>query len=150
VTRALEGEGGPGRSAVFTPAGDPALFRCACARPACDAPPPSTDLLARLNLLRHRLGRPLVVTSGPRCRWYNAQPEVGGEATSDHLWGEGVDLRVSTSGERDEVLAALYQPPRLFLRVGVGPDFVHAGLPGPERPGQRCWVYYERIKRAAA
>lgn len=126
----------------FTPAGDPRLFRCPCGRPDCEAPPPAAELLARLNVLRDRVGRPVIVTSGPRCPSWNAR--VGGARTSDHLTGEGADLHVRDSRERDELLDAIYTRPRLFLRIGAGPDFLHVGLPGPERPARVAWTYYLR------
>lgn len=123
----------------FSAATDAALFRCPCARPDCTAPPPSPDLLARLDNLRLRLDRPVVVTSGPRCAYWNRKK--GGTATSDHLTGEGADVAVVTSGERDRVLEEIYQRPRLFKRVGIGQVFVHVGLT-TRNPGGVCWTYY--------
>ena len=133
-------DGPVGMPGYFTPASDPRLYACGCQRKECDAPPVSTDLLARLNILRYRLGRALVVNSGPRCAVWNAKQ--GGARTSDHLSGEGADLRALTSGERDELLEAIYTRPRLFVRVGIGRDFIHVGLPGTERPARVAWTYY--------
>lgn len=122
----------------FTPSGDPLLFACGCGK-GCIAPPPSQDLLSRLDVLRYRLDRPLIVTSGPRCPYWNKKK--GGTETSDHLTGEGADLACATSVERDQLLEELYQRPRLFLRVGIGNGFVHVGLPG-KNPGRVTWTYY--------
>ena len=129
-------------SPYFTPEGDPKLFRCGCGRPECSAPAPSQTLLDRLELLRHRIGRSLRATSGPRCPFWNTHE--GGARTSDHLTGEGVDLEAATSGARDELLEAIYTKPRYFPRVGIGSSFVHVGLEGPERPPRLTWTYYPK------
>jgi zinc D-Ala-D-Ala carboxypeptidase len=122
----------------FTPSGDPALFACQCGK-GCEAPSPSPDLLARLDVLRFRLGRAVKVTSGPRCPYWNKKK--GGTETSDHLTGEGADLECATSGERDRMLEELYQRPRLFKRVGIGKNFIHVGL-STKNPGDLTWTYY--------
>jgi hypothetical protein len=122
----------------FTPATDPLLFRCGCGK-ACTAPPPSPDLLARLDNLRYRLDRPVIVTSGPRCPYWNKKK--GGTVQSDHLTGDGADLLVASSLERDQMLEELYQRPRLFTRIGIGKGFVHVGL-ATRNVGRVCWTYY--------
>lgn len=129
----------------FAPETDPRLYRCSCERPDCDAPAVSDTLVSLLNELRRRVDRPIRVTSGPRCAVWNET--VGGARTSDHLFGEGADLAAPTSGERDQLLAAVYAPPRLFWRVGIGAAFVHVGLPGHERLARLTWTYYSQLQR---
>ncbi len=127
--------------AFFSASSDPRLFSCGCGK-ACDAPPPHPDLVARLELLRYRVGRPIRVTSGPRCPDWNRRQ--GGTETSDHLTGAGADLAVATSGERWELLdACLRGPAPLFTRLGIGRTFLHVGLAGPN-PGHQIWTYYPR------
>ena len=123
----------------FTPERDRALFGCQCTRSGCDAPPVSDTLVARLNMLRDRLGRPLVVTSGPRCEYWNKKQ--GGKPNSDHRTGDGADLACVTSAQRDELLECIYRQPRLFHRVGIGPNFIHVGLT-THNAGRVTWTYY--------
>lgn len=127
----------------FTEQTDPKLFHCSCGRPECDAPPPSKDLLSRLELLRYRVERPIVVTSGPRCAWYNSQPSVGGAEDSDHVTGEGADLAAPDSRTRYALLAANFRGTPIFRRVGVGRDFVHVGIVALKLQDV-VWHYYPR------
>lgn len=48
---------------------------------------------AKLELVRHALGRPIIITSGYRCPALNAR--VGGVATSAHTKGLAVDFNSS-------------------------------------------------------
>ena len=127
----------------FTPKTDPKLFRCGCARPECDALPPSADLLARLETLRYRFERPIQVTSGPRCAWYNRQPAVGGAADSDHLTGQGADLATADSRTRYALLQANFHGPPVFRRLGIGATFLHVGVV-PEKIYDVAWCYYPK------
>lgn len=47
-------------------------------------------LLAKLDVLRERLGRPVIVTSGYRCPVHNAN--VGGVRNSQHVAGTAADI----------------------------------------------------------
>ena len=137
----------------FRPESDPHLFRCRCGRPDCEAPTGvHPALLLGLNELRSRVGRPLRATSGNRCAWWNRQQ--GGvddgddcrytEDDSEHCdptGTTGADLACVTARERDELLVAIYARPRLFRRLGIGPDFVHVGT-SILHPQQVCWTYY--------
>jgi len=49
------------------------------------------ELIDRLNEMREYLGRPIIVTSGYRAPWYNAQ--INGSPTSRHMTGKAVDIR---------------------------------------------------------
>jgi hypothetical protein len=123
----------------FAPETDPLLYSCGGPK-GCDAPPPAEDLLARLNVLRLRLDRPVIVSSGPRCAYWNKKK--GGTSTSDHLTGEGADLACATSAERWQILAAIFQDKTpLFTRLGIGKTFVHVGLT-TRNPGRLVWHYY--------
>ncbi|WP_256122119.1 D-Ala-D-Ala carboxypeptidase family metallohydrolase, partial [Gilliamella sp. wkB72] len=48
---------------------------------------------AKLELVRHALGKPIIITSGYRCPALNAR--VGGVATSAHTKGLAVDFNSS-------------------------------------------------------
>ena len=59
--------------------------------PACDAIQCIDDLVANvLDRLRSEWGRPIIVTSGYRCKELNAA--VGGARNSQHLKGQAADI----------------------------------------------------------
>ena len=121
----------------------PEEFRCRCGRPECDAPmAPSDTLLERLEMLRARVGRPIVITSGLRCRWWNEHEH--GEPNSGHLTGEEVDVATANSHERWQLLAAnWFSGPPLFERLGIGATFLHLGT-SLTLPTGVCWAYYAK------
>lgn len=114
--------------------------RCRCGRPECDAPVSLIPELGdRLDTLRERLGRPLVITSGLRCAWQNERTP-GAVPFSGHCDGTEVDFACKMSRERYAVLAALFQGARpLFPRIGLYARHVHVGL-SVRLPGQVVWV----------
>jgi hypothetical protein len=124
----------------FSSLADPHLFHCACGRAACDAPPPSALLLANLDQLRDRRGAPVTVDSGPRCAFWNLHEGGTVDPPSGHLDGSEVDVACETSGERDQLLEAVYAAPRLFLRVGIGRTFLHLGT-SPRLAQRVAWLY---------
>jgi zinc D-Ala-D-Ala carboxypeptidase len=104
------------------------------------------DLLARLDTLRARVGRPLVVTSGLRCPYWNDR--AGGERDSEHLTGEAADLVCGSGRERWQLLAANFAGPEpLFTRIGFGATFVHVGL-SRILPRDVAWTYYATTRPA--
>lgn len=118
----------------------PSEFACRCGRERCDAPTVvHPDLLARLNLLRLRVGRPLIITSGLRCAVQNER--VGGEKQSEHLTGEAADILCGSGRERFELIAAIFESKTpLFTRFGVGSNFLHVGV-SPTLPREVVWTY---------
>jgi hypothetical protein len=131
----------------FTQRTDPRLFKCPCQSDACDAPPPSSMLIDKLEELRAKVGLPLRVTSGPRCVWYNGK--VGGVKNSAHLTGTAVDLACPNSFLRWQLLAATFRAPEgapttppLFKRVGIGETFYHVDV-STKHPNMLVWHYYD-------
>jgi len=65
---------------------------------------PTADIIKNLGALvqnvlqplRNKLKKPIVVTSGYRCKLLNAR--VGGSSTSQHLYGQAVDIIVNGMG----------------------------------------------------
>lgn len=100
-------------------------YRCNCQRAGCDAPLELDPVLAeRLDILRDAIGRPLVITSGLRCRVRNA--EVGGSPASRHLTGKAVDLRCADDAARHQLLSyVLIRPVQLFPFIELAPRHVH-------------------------
>ena len=48
-----------------------------------------------LQPLRDKLGKPIIINSGYRCRQLNSHPKIKGAANSNHLYGFAADIRVS-------------------------------------------------------
>ena len=122
-------------------------FRCRCKRPVCDARlEVHPDLLSRLNLLRLRVGRPLTITSGLRCAYWN--DHEGGEKNSEHLTGEAADIACGSGRERYGLLAAIFEGKTpLFTRFGVGASFLHVGV-SATLPREVVWTYQNTTRPA--
>lgn len=72
-------------------------FRCQCGGKYCNGFPvePDPELVRDCNEIRRRLGVPVYINSGVRCRQHNAA--VGGVANSLHCDGRAADLRSEKS-----------------------------------------------------
>ena len=66
-----------------------AELACKC----CGVYVENKELLFRLEMLRAKLGKPIIITSGYRCPRHNK--EVGGVANSQHTKGTAVDIKVA-------------------------------------------------------
>lgn len=104
---------------------DMSEYRCRCHRPECDAPQELSPVMAqRLDALRESLNQPLILTSGLRCRYWNAQ--VGGAPDSRHLTGQAVDVACEADGARYTLLQhALLRPTCWFPFIELAPKHVH-------------------------
>jgi hypothetical protein len=130
-------------------------FRCRCGRPDCDAPTePAQELVDRLDLLRQRLQRPVIISSGLRCIVWNSHEH--GEFDSGHLDGTEVDIALPdlpVSLARSQTFDAIYAgglwagEARLFPRMGVGASFLHLGI-SKRLPSPRVWTYETGTKRS--
>jgi uncharacterized protein YcbK (DUF882 family) len=102
----------------------PAEFICRCGRPECDALlEPTLRLVVSLDRMREFYGSPIIVESGLRCPFWNARQ--GGEDDSEHLTGEGADLRCRSSRERWAMLSAALRAG--ITRVGIYGRHIHVG-----------------------
>jgi hypothetical protein len=103
-------------------------YRCKCGRAACPAPKElHPDLAGRLDELRERLNRPMVLTSGIRCAYWNAA--VGGEPDSRHLAGRAVDIACADNAERRALVATILLWPSEYMPcVEIAPKHVHVDL----------------------
>ena len=88
-----------------------------------------------LDEARHRLGRPIKITSGFRTPERNKA--VGGVANSAHLGGWAVDIHAPTMDEKRQLLRVLYQVG--FRRFGIMATAIHADN-DPDKP-QAVWRY---------
>jgi len=96
------------------------------------------SFLARLDDARSKAGVPFVITSGLRCRRYNA--EIGGVEDSAHVWGVAADIVATSSSQRYHVLRGLLLAG--FRRIGLNVEggFVHADT-DEDKPQDVIWGY---------
>lgn len=119
-----------------------AEFQCQC-KENCPGKIPklrlNDALLTTLNAVREKYGKPIIVTSGFRCKRHNSA--IGGAVASQHLLGTAADIRPTTNDKED--LEKLYEICKEEVGVvGLGDGrkkgFIHVDV----RPGQRKeWVY---------
>ena len=107
-------------------------FDCRC----CGKNNINMDFLEKLQLARTYAGIPFVVISGCRCDTHNK--DEGGKPTSDHLTGEGADIRVINSMERFAILDSAIAAG--FRRIGIGRGFIHLGN-AKHNPQAVAWIY---------
>jgi uncharacterized protein YcbK (DUF882 family) len=125
-------------------------FACHC---GCGTDNVSPELVAALQELRDRAGRPVMVVSGCRCPEHNR--EVGGEPQSFHLAtevleGRAGDVRIPGLG-----LWRIYELAReipAFARGGIGvyPEngFVHLDVRGGKARWAKVGGKYVSIEEA--
>ena len=67
-------------------------FRCQCRGKYCNGFPSEPDerMVRIADAIRKRIGKPITVNSGLRCKTHNAN--VGGVSNSQHLYGTAADL----------------------------------------------------------
>lgn len=117
-----------------------AEFACGC---GCGADAVSPLLVEKLQALRDRLNRKVVIVSGCRCREHNQ--DVGGKPYSAHLtdlsiryFCQAADVAVENNGERFDYLEGAIAVG--IRRIGIGPTFVHLDV-DPRKPQGVTWLY---------
>lgn len=85
-----------------------------------------TLLIVLLQLLRNKVGKPLVITSGYRCKTHNKN--VGGATNSQHLYGTAADV-VIPGGWTGESLAKAAEEIG-FDGIGIYKTFIHVDVRG--------------------
>lgn len=108
-------------------------LRCKC---GCGLNNFSPVLLDFINKIRHRLGKPLVRKSACRCIPHNLAE--GGKPTSDHLTGEGIDLKAIHSHTRFIILDSAFE--LKIKRIGLAITFIHLGI-NENNPQEVFWIY---------
>lgn len=99
----------------------------------------SDILLSKLDQLREKAGEPIFVSCMYRCPKHNADPKVGGEPNSQHLYGTAADIYCDNLSV-DELAD-------LAIEVGFdgigryyGDEFVHVDCrDGGESPNGYAW-----------
>jgi zinc D-Ala-D-Ala carboxypeptidase len=95
-------------------------FRC----PDCGYDAINTSLVQRLEQARQLFGKPMVVTSGARCKKHNAA--VGGLPDSAHLKGLAADILCRSSETRYQLLMAFLTV--AFPRLEIAPEHIHVDI----------------------
>lgn len=108
-------------------------FYCKC---GCGLYNMRDTFLAKLEYAREKAATQFIVNSGCRCEKHNAAE--GGKDTSDHLTGEGADIRATTSFVRWRIVTAAVAAG--FRRIGIAKTYVHLG-DNLDNPNPRIWVY---------
>ncbi len=95
--------------------------------------PLDPKLIYLLQSLREKIGKPIYITSGLRCRKYNKK--IGGYIYSPHLKGKAVDCRGKHISLIDFARVARDIG---FSRVGIYKSFIHIDTVRPYR--NSSWV----------
>lgn len=115
---------------------EPYEFACSCGKCGLGFKDMKEDYLIMLEEAREYSECPYVLTSAMRCILHNKNE--GGSNNSEHLTGEAVDISTPNSRIRFRVLYGLIMAG--FTRIGIGPDFIHAGI-RPAKNQEVVWLY---------
>jgi len=112
---------------------DSSEFACGCGCGYDDVSPAHVE---KLEMARVDANVPFHVNSGCRCISHNSK--VGGVDDSEHLTGEGSDIKTTGSRDRFLIINALIRAG--FNRIGIAKTFIHAGS-APDKVKKVIWVY---------
>lgn len=99
-------------------------FQCSCGK--CEVKRISPTLVKKLQSLRDRVGEPIYITSGVRCKAYNKK--IGGHPKSPHLDGLAVDCNVKSWVPIDFAIMA---SKIANIRIGIYPNHIHIDVVPP-------------------
>lgn len=110
-------------------------FKCQCGKCGCTGEIDKT-LQIWLDNIRAAVKKPVVVTSGIRCRQHNAA--VGGSRTSQHISGHAADIKVK--GIQPAILAIIARGcvPVGAHGIGIYKSWIHVDIYG--RRQDYYWV----------
>lgn len=121
----------------FNPETDPKL-KCTCGHGWCDKRSVSQIHLNRIQEVRDKANRPLIVTSGGRCKHH--PDESRKSKPGDHFKGNALDIKVSGGLERGELVKFGIEAG--CNAIGIAKTFVHLGYRPELRTGEIVmWVY---------
>lgn len=112
---------------------EPKEFECRC---GCGLMNVRDTFMWKLEFARHEAKMPFIINSGSRCEKHNRKE--GGTETSDHLTGEGADIKVVGSWQRLAVVDAGLKSG--FKRIGIAKTFIHLGDNLRQNPAG-IWIY---------
>jgi len=114
---------------------------CPC---GCGANKISSVLIEKLQKVRNIIGRPIVITSGVRCEFYNASIKASMNSShipDEHGIGNAVDIACTNSKDRYELVEVAQ---KFFNRIGISGGsygrFVHLDV-DREKVQEVMWLY---------
>ena len=107
-------------------------YACKC---GCGRDNIKDELAASVQLVRDKIKRGIVITSGIRCEAHNTT--IKATPSSSHIDGWAADLAYNGSAERYQLLNAVMQ---VFDRVGIAKTFIHVDVDSTKSPGV-VWLY---------
>jgi uncharacterized protein YcbK (DUF882 family) len=96
------------------------------------------EFMAKLQLLREKYGRPMIVTSGYR-HWTHPVEARKGHTTGEHTRGTCADIACTSGAERYKIIQLALDLG--FPRIGIAKNFIHLGLGGQGLPSNVIWEY---------
>ena len=96
------------------------------------------EFMAKLQLLREKYGRPMIVTSGYR-HWTHPVEARKGHTTGEHTRGTCADIACTSGAERYKIIQLALQLG--FPRIGIAKTFIHLGIGGAGLPSPTIWDY---------
>jgi len=105
-------------------------FDCPC----CGKNETSHKLISLLDYVRSIIGMPMEVNSGYRCKKHNKK--INGNPESEHLTGEGADIKCESSKMRYLLIKTALSIG--FNRIGDYPTWIHLGI-SQDRPQEVIW-----------
>ena len=115
---------------------------CPC---SCGADKISPVLIKKLQKVRDIIGRPVIITSGVRCEFYNASLKYS-SMNSSHIpdsygLGQAVDISCTTSKHRYELVQVAQKFfNRIVISEGSYGEFVHLDV-DKEKVQEVMWIY---------
>ncbi len=110
-------------------------FACKCGRPECNAVPPSSTLMQKIDDMRLQFGEAINITSGSRCDYQNDR--VGGAKDSQHLLGRAADIPCDNGDYMYRLVK--YAMKQGFTGIGIKAHMVHLDI----RQGQPVFFGYK-------
>lgn len=104
--------------------------------PCCGVMGMDPEFLQILEAVRKEYGKPMKLNSSFRCRDHNAA--IGASSSSSHCLGVAVDISVSGSRQRYDLVRHLLKH---ITRIGLGDGFIHADN-DLAKDKNVIWTYY--------
>lgn len=96
-------------------------FKCRCGK--CDSKIDKYFVL-RLDEVRKAYGKPMMITSGVRCKAHNTK--IGGASSSKHLLGIAADIYCETPTDRYRLIHIAQA--LNFNGIGIAHNFIHLDI----------------------
>ena len=96
------------------------------------------EFVAKLQLLREKYGKPVVITSGYR-HWTHPVEARKGHTTGEHTRGTCCDIACTSGADRYQIVQLALQ--LSFPRIGIAKNFIHLGIGGAGLPSPTIWDY---------